>query len=111
MTISAQLRANRMIVLSMKRVGRLHLGRLLAFGMADCLGAIGHTSAQIGPAAAQSAHPCLVRLFSLGLAYPGTNPPTVVVSANILLIGHPGQLLFEFFKRHLSFLRPDEIQR
>src|SRR3954468_3499636 len=76
MTISAQLRANRMNALSMKRVGRLCLGRLLAFGIADCLGAIGHTSAQLGPAAAQSAHPCLGRLLSLGLAYPGTNPPT-----------------------------------
>src|SRR3954462_7800664 len=79
MTISAQLRANRMIVLSMKRVGRLRLGRLLAFGMADCLRAIGHTSAQLGPAAAQSAHPCLERLLPLGLAYPGTNPSTVVL--------------------------------
>src|SRR4051812_9715381 len=65
----------------MKRVGRLRLGRLLAFGIADCLGAIGHTSAQLGPVAAQSAHPCLGRLLSLGLAYPGTNPPTVAPKA------------------------------
>src|SRR3954464_10620121 len=67
--------------LSMKRVGRLRLGQLLAFGIADCLGAIGHTSAQLGPAAAQSAHPCLGRLLSPGLAYPGTNPPTVAPKA------------------------------
>src|SRR3954471_4946820 len=81
MTISAQMRANRMIVLSMKRVGRLRMGRLLAFGIADCLGAIGHTSAQLGPAAAQSAHPCLEKLLSLGLVYPGTNHPTVAPKA------------------------------
>src|SRR3954470_17026297 len=49
--------------------------------MADCLGAIGHTSAQLGPAAAQSAHPCLERLLLLGLSYPGTNPPTVAPKA------------------------------
>src|SRR3954464_5321208 len=75
-TISAQLRANWLNALLMKRVGRLRLGRLLAFGVAGCLGAIGHTSAQLGPAAAQSAPPCLGMLFPLGLAYPGTNPPT-----------------------------------
>src|SRR3954468_15040095 len=80
-TISAQLRANRLDALLMKWAGRLRLGRLLAFGMADCLGAIGHTSAQLGPAAAQSAHPCLGKLFPLGLAYPGTNPPTVAPKA------------------------------
>src|ERR1043165_6353800 len=45
------------------------------------LEAIGRTSAQLGPAAAQSAHPCLERLLSLGLAYPGTNPPTVAPKA------------------------------
>src|SRR3954463_15701156 len=81
MTISAQLRANRLNALSMKRVGRLRLGRLLAFGIADCLGEIGHASAQLGPAATQSAHPCLGKLFPLGLAYPGTNPPTVAPKA------------------------------
>src|SRR4051812_289175 len=79
-TISAQLRANRLDALLMKWAGRLRLGRLLAFGVAGCLGAIGHTSAQLGPAAAQSA-PCLGRLFPLGLAYPGTNPPTVAPKA------------------------------
>src|ERR1041385_5151732 len=66
MPISAQLRANRMLVLVMNRVGRLRLGRLLAFGTADCLGAIGRTPAQLGPAAAQPVHPCLERLLSLG---------------------------------------------
>src|ERR1041385_4639797 len=66
MPISAQLRANQMIVLVMKRGDRLRLGRLLAFGMADCLGAIGRTPAQLGPTAAQSVHPCLERLLSLG---------------------------------------------
>src|SRR4051812_17007695 len=81
MTISAQLRANRTDNLSMKMVGRLRLGRLLAFGIADCFGAIGHTSAQLGPAAAQSAHTCLGRLLSLRLAYPGTHPPTVAPKA------------------------------
>ena len=35
------------------RLARLRLGRLLAFGTADCLGAIGRTSAQLGPTAAQ----------------------------------------------------------
>src|ERR1041385_1588940 len=59
MPLSAQLRASRMIVLVMKRVDRLRLGRLQAFGTADCLGAIGRMSAQLGPAAAQSVHPCL----------------------------------------------------
>src|SRR4051812_47949215 len=62
MPITAQLRANRMIVLVMKRVDRLSLGRPLVFGTADFLGAIGHTPAQLGPAAAQSVHPCLERL-------------------------------------------------
>ena len=42
------------------------------------LEATGRTSAQLGPAAAQSAHPCLERFLSLGLAYPGTNPPTTL---------------------------------
>src|SRR3954464_12629635 len=46
MPISAQLRANRMIVLVMKRVDWLRQGRPLAFGTTDCLGAIGHTPAQ-----------------------------------------------------------------
>src|ERR1041385_9184726 len=64
--ISAQLQTNRLIVLVMKRVARLRLGRLLAFGTADCLVLIGHTPAQLGPAAAQSVHPCLERLLSLG---------------------------------------------
>src|SRR3954462_4111163 len=45
------------------------------------LEATGRTSAQLGPAAAQSARPCLERLLSLGLAYPGTNPPTVAPKA------------------------------
>src|ERR1043165_3563222 len=45
------------------------------------LKAIARTSAQLGPAAAQSAHPCLERFISLGLAYPGTNPPTVAPKA------------------------------
>ena len=66
MPTSAQLRANRMIVLVKKRVDRLRLGRLLAFGTADCLGAIGRTPAQLGPAADQSVHPCPERLLSLG---------------------------------------------
>src|ERR1041385_1539944 len=66
MPTSAQLRANRMIVLVKNRVDRLRLGRLLAFGTADCLGEIGRTAAQLGPAAAQSVPPCLERLLSLG---------------------------------------------
>src|ERR1041385_4845883 len=70
-----------MIVLAKGRVVRLRQGRLLAFDTADCLGAIGRTSAQLGPAAAQSVHPCLERLLPLGLAYPGTNPPTVAPKA------------------------------
>src|SRR3954470_3057555 len=74
MTISAQLRANQMTTLSMKRVGRLRLGRLLAFGMADCLGAIGHTSAQLGPAAAQSA-PLSWKVVSAGVSLPGYQSP------------------------------------
>src|ERR1041385_108594 len=65
-----------MIVLAKGKVVRLRQGRLLAFDTADCLGAIGRTSAQLGPAAAQSVHPCLEKLLPLGLAYPGTNPPT-----------------------------------
>src|SRR4051812_20894817 len=83
-TISAQLRANRLSALLMKRVGRLRLGRLLAFGMAGCLGAIGHAPAQLGPVAAQST-PCLGRLFPLGLAYLGTNPPTVAPGVGLSL--------------------------
>src|SRR4051812_39393688 len=70
-----------MIVFGEGRVDRLRLGRLLAFGMVDCLGAIGRTSAQLGPAVAQSVRPCLERLLPLGLAYPGTNPPTVAPKA------------------------------
>jgi hypothetical protein len=70
-----------MIVFGEGRVDRLRLGRLLAFGMVDCLGAIGRTSAQLGPAAAQLVHPCLESLLPLGLAYPGTNPPTVAPKA------------------------------
>src|ERR1041385_4648496 len=62
-------------------MGRLRMGRLLALDMADCLGAIGRTSAQLGPAAAQLVHPCLESLLPLGLAYPGTNPPTVAPKA------------------------------
>ena len=81
MPISAQLRPNRMIVLVMKRVDRLCLGQLLAFGTADCFGAIGRMPAQLDPAAAQSVHPCLESLLPLGLAYPGTNPPTVAPKA------------------------------
>src|SRR4051812_45472478 len=74
-TISAQLRANRLNALLMKRVGRLRLGRLLAFGVADCLGAIGHTSAKLGPAAAKSP-PLSWKVFSSWVSLPGTNPPT-----------------------------------
>ena len=59
----------------------MRMGRLLALDMADCLGAIGRTSAQLGPAAAQSVHPCLESLLPLGLAYPGTNPPTRPLAA------------------------------
>src|SRR3954465_7294305 len=50
------------------RVVRLRLGRLLAFDTADCLGAIGRTSAQLGPPAAQSVHLFLERLLPLRLA-------------------------------------------
>ena len=64
--ISAQLQPSRLTTLAMKRVDRLRLGRLLALGTADFLGAIGRTFAQLGPAAAQFAHPCLERLLSLG---------------------------------------------
>src|SRR4051812_889891 len=73
-TISAQLRANRLNALLMKWVGRLRLGRLLAFGVAGCLGAIGHAFAQLGPAAAQSA-PLSWKVVSAGVSLPGYQSP------------------------------------
>src|SRR3954468_13585088 len=73
-TISAQLRANRLDALLMKWAGRLRLGRLLAFGVAGCLGAIGHTSAQLGPAAAQSA-PLSWKGVSAWVSLPGSQSP------------------------------------
>src|SRR3954468_23621591 len=73
-TISAQLRANRLNALLTQRVGRLRLGRLLAFGVAGCLGAIGRTSAQLGPAAAQSA-PLSWKVVSTGVSLPGYQSP------------------------------------
>src|SRR3954467_7376318 len=42
---SAQLRASRLIVFVLRRMGRLRLGRLLALGTADCSLAIGHARA------------------------------------------------------------------
>src|SRR4051812_8239352 len=52
--ISAQLQSNRIVFFDDKRLDRLRLGRLLAFGTADFLREIGRTSTLLGPAAAQS---------------------------------------------------------
>src|SRR4051812_20958623 len=52
--ISAQLQSNRIVFFGDGRLARLRLGRLLAFGTANCSRAIGRTSARLGPAAAQS---------------------------------------------------------
>src|SRR3954469_18413194 len=44
---SAQLRASRLIVFVLRRMGRLRLGRLLAIGTAGCSLAIGHARANL----------------------------------------------------------------
>src|ERR1041385_2815911 len=56
---SAQLRANRMVF-------------LMTMGWTGCVWA----DCQARPSCSPICHPCLERLLPLGLAYPGTNPPT-----------------------------------
>src|SRR4051812_33879192 len=64
--ISAQLQYNQIVFFDDRRLAQLRLGRLLAFGAADCLG----KSAVRLPSSAQQQpnqnQPCLERLLSLG---------------------------------------------
>src|ERR1044072_1081170 len=60
--ISAQLRANRMNSSALKNGGPVAPGPTVSNRYGRLLSAIGRTPALLGPAAAQSAHPCLEEL-------------------------------------------------